>query len=62
MAERGRTRVDVLRQYRDQVRPMHMAWVEPGRRHADIVVSGEENPAHTAARVCDAIVGLLPAG
>lgn len=38
IAERGRTLESVLEQYRTTVRPMHVRFVEPSRRHADIVV------------------------
>ncbi len=55
LAERGRAREDVMRQYTEQVLPMHEAWVEPARARADIVVSGEEPTEQAAARVCAAI-------
>jgi uridine kinase len=38
MAERGRTVQDVLRQYLETVRPMHLEFVEPSKRYADIIV------------------------
>jgi len=37
-AERGRTMEHVLGQYEATVRPMHLAFVSPSRRHADVVV------------------------
>lgn len=40
MRERGRTVEAVLRQYETTVRPMHEAYVEPSRAHADIVLDG----------------------
>jgi uridine kinase len=36
--ERGRTMEDVIRQYLATVRPMHLAFVEPSRRHADVII------------------------
>ena len=36
--ERGRSRASVLRQFRDQVAPMHRRFVEPQARHADVVL------------------------
>jgi uridine kinase len=33
-ALRGRTRTSVMKQFREQVAPMHRRWVEPQRRHA----------------------------
>ena len=44
MAERGRTLDDVLRQYLATVRPMHLEFVEPSKRWADVIVpEGGEN-------------------
>jgi uridine kinase len=40
--ERGRTPAEVRRRYRDQVQPMFDRYVLPTRRHADVVVNGEE--------------------
>ena len=42
--ERGRTVDNVVRQYVDTVRPMHVAFVEPTKRYADLIVpEGGEN-------------------
>ncbi len=38
--ERGRTIEDVLDQYMGTVRPMHLAFVEPSKRYADVVIPG----------------------
>ena len=44
LAERGRTMDDVLRQYLTSVRPMHLEFVEPSKRWADVIVpEGGEN-------------------
>ena len=44
MAERGRTVQDVLRQYLESVRPMHLEFVEPSKRWADVIIpEGGEN-------------------
>lgn len=44
MEERGRTLDDVLRQYLSTVRPMHLEFVEPAKRWADVIVpEGGEN-------------------
>lgn len=44
MSERGRTVDDVLRQYMGTVRPMHLEFVEPSKRWADVIVpEGGEN-------------------
>lgn len=36
--ERGRSVESVLRQYERTVRPMHLEFVEPSRRHADVII------------------------
>jgi len=38
IAERGRTMGNVIRQYLETVRPMHMDFVEPSKRYADIII------------------------
>ncbi len=44
LAERGREVADVLRQYMTTVRPMHLEFVEPSKRWADVIVpEGGEN-------------------
>lgn len=47
METRGRAREDVCRQYLDTVRPMHVRFVEPSRRHARLIVpeGGEDDLA-----------------
>ncbi|HEX2253534.1 MAG TPA: uridine kinase [Thermoanaerobaculia bacterium] len=42
--ERGRSVEDVLRQYEQSVRPMHLEFVEPSKRWADVIIpEGGEN-------------------
>ncbi len=44
LAERGRDVEDVLRQYEASVRPMHLEFVEPSKRWADVILpEGGEN-------------------
>ncbi len=38
IAERGRTMESVISQYHRTVRPMHMDFVEPSKRYADIII------------------------
>ena len=38
LAERGRTVDSVIEQYVGTVRPMHMQFVEPSKRHADVII------------------------
>lgn len=43
--DRGRTFPQVREQYYATVRPMHLAFVEPSKRHADVIIpEGGENP------------------
>lgn len=44
MQERGRTSDDILRQYLETVRPMHLEFVEPSKRWANVIIpEGGEN-------------------
>jgi len=38
ITERGRTMESVVRQYMETVRPMHLEFVEPSKRYADIII------------------------
>ncbi len=38
MAERGRTFESVINQYIDTVRPMHLEFVEPSKRYANVII------------------------
>jgi uridine kinase len=38
IAERGRTVESVINQYQTTVRPMHEEFVEPSKRHADVII------------------------
>ena len=38
LTERGRTLDQVIRQYESTVRPMHLQFVEPSKRYADLVI------------------------
>jgi uridine kinase len=38
IAERGRTTASVIDQYLTTVRPMHLQFVEPSRRYADVII------------------------
>ncbi len=40
MHERGRSLDSVVQQYLDTVRPMHLKFVEPSKRYADIIIPG----------------------
>jgi uridine kinase len=38
IAERGRTSASVIQQYLSTVRPMHLEFVEPSKRYADVII------------------------
>jgi uridine kinase len=38
IAERGRTVESVIEQYEKTVRPMHLEFVEPSKRYADVII------------------------
>ena len=47
LAERGRTTEAVIKQYQATVRPMHLEFVEPSKRYADVIIP--EGGFNTAA-------------
>lgn len=47
ISERGRTTENVIRQYLATVRPMHLEFVEPSKRYADVIIP--EGGFNTAA-------------
>ena len=56
MAERGRSKESVLKQYYATVQPMAIEYVLPSRHHADVVVSGQEPLEQTASEILKRIV------
>lgn len=61
MAERGRSPESVIRQYLATVRPMHLEFVEPSKRHADIIIPGGFRPG-AVATVIDMIRSRVSTG
>lgn len=59
VAERGRSVESVIHQYITSVRPMHMEFVEPSKRHADVIIP--EGGYNTVAidMVADRIKSLI---
>ncbi len=51
IAERGRTTASVLAQYFATVRPMHLEFVEPSKRYADLIIPEGYNPRAVATVV-----------
>jgi uridine kinase len=60
VAERGRTIDSVIEQYLATVRPMHLAFCEPSRRHADLILPEGRNDV--ALRLLTAKIESLLAG
>lgn len=53
--ERGRNLEGVMKQYENFVRPMHLEFVEPSKRYADIIIPrGDEN--HVALEMVIAMI------
>ena len=57
IAERGRTTESVIKQYQSTVRPMHLDFVEPSKRYADVIIP--EGGYNTAA--LDMVVARIEA-
>lgn len=57
LAERGRTTESVIKQYQTTVRPMHLEFVEPSKRYADVIIP--EGGFNTAA--LDMVVARIDA-
>lgn len=64
--ERGRTAESVIEQYLATVRPMHMQFVEPSKRHADVIIpEGGHNPVGIdliSGRIRERLANALRAG
>jgi len=57
ITERGRTTASVIKQYQSTVRPMHLEFVEPSKRYADVIIP--EGGFNTAA--LDMVVARIEA-
>ena len=60
MEVRGRHMEDIMQQYLTTVKPMHEAFVEPSKKHADLILNGGLNPVAlevVAARVKEFLEG-----
>jgi len=60
--ERGRTMESVIEQYQATVRPMHMEFVEPSKRHADVIIPEGGYNEVGIDLVIQKIRSLLPRG
>jgi uridine kinase len=62
MARRGRPLAEILDQYLATVRPMHLEFVEPSKRYADVIVPrGGHNPVAIEIIVAKIMQRLQPA-
>ncbi len=59
-AERGRSRHDVERQFRESVAPMHGRFVQPCITEADVVVEHPWDTHETTHRLAEALLNLKP--
>jgi uridine kinase len=57
--ERGRTLQSVIDQYLQTVRPMHLEFVEPSKRYADIIVPASEHNPVALEMICARIERML---
>ncbi len=57
--ERGRTLDSVIRQYKETVRPMYLRFVEPSKKYADVLISGEEKNSEAVEILTAKINALL---
>ncbi|HMO80687.1 MAG TPA: uridine kinase [Pyrinomonadaceae bacterium] len=55
ISERGRTVDSVIEQYYRTVRPMHYEFVEPSKRHADIIIPEGSNSNITVDFLCSMV-------
>jgi uridine kinase len=53
--ERGRTFERTLEQYERTIRPMHFEFVEPSKRHADIIIPEGSNTGITVGFLCSMV-------
>lgn len=58
MAQRGRDRESVLRQYEATVKPAHDRFVEPGKAEAGLLLDGEAPVTESIARLMAALRGV----
>jgi uridine kinase len=59
VVERGRSVESVAQQYLDTVKPMHRAFVEPGKQWADLIVPGGGENGKAVATVAAGISAML---
>ena len=61
VAERGRTLESVIHQYLTSVRPMHLEFVEPSKRYADVIIPEGGHNLVAIEMVADRIRSIMQA-
>jgi uridine kinase len=59
MVERGRTLESVISQYRETVRPMHLQFVEPSKRYAQVIIPEGGHNAVAIDMICAKVQDIL---
>jgi uridine kinase len=62
LAERGRSVQSVVKQYLEQVRPMHLSFVEPSKRYADVIIPRGGRNEQALAMLTARVSGLVAEG
>lgn len=62
IAERGRSVESVVGQYLQKVRPMHLSFVEPSKRYADVIIPHGGKNSAALAMLSARVEGLVSAG
>ncbi len=57
--ERGRTPMMVINRYQDILKPMHMQYIEPSKRYADLIIPQGGNNTVAIGLLTDYIEGQL---
>lgn len=62
LAERGRSVQSVVKQYLEQVRPMHLSFVEPSKRYADVIIPRGGRNEQALAMLTARVTSLVAQG
>lgn len=59
MVERGRSEESVVAQFETTVKPMFFQFIEPNKRHAKVMISGEKNPGVMLVEIMESLESML---
>lgn len=62
LVERGRSVESVVKQYLELVRPMHLSFVEPSKRYADVIIPHGGHNEQALAMLTARVQSLVPQG